>query len=170
MRFLQPTILIVDDEKHTRDGLRRLLEDEYDTYVAEDIRGAMDVLERDQIDVLHHRSAPRRRRRNDVDRARAETAAPADLHHDDGLRLGRHRGRSDETRRLRFRDQAAQSRQGRNADRARARQPPDGAGKSHAAPAGGRALRPREHHRRIAGACAKCSTRSGRSRPRRRTS
>ena len=34
---MQPTILIVDDEKHTRDGLRRLLEDEYDVYVAEDI-------------------------------------------------------------------------------------------------------------------------------------
>ena len=50
--MIQPTILIVDDEKHTRDGLRRLLEDEYDTYVAEDIRGAMDVLEREPIDVL----------------------------------------------------------------------------------------------------------------------
>src|SRR6186997_152916 len=49
---LQPTILIVDDEKHTRDGLRRLLEDEYDTYVAEDIRGAMDVLEREQVDLV----------------------------------------------------------------------------------------------------------------------
>jgi two-component system response regulator AtoC len=48
----QPTILIVDDEKHTRDGLRRLLEDEYDTYVAEDIRGAIDVLEREPIDVM----------------------------------------------------------------------------------------------------------------------
>src|SRR5471030_3223757 len=48
----QSTILIVDDEKHTRDGLRRLLEDEYDTYVAEDIRGAMDVLEREQIDLM----------------------------------------------------------------------------------------------------------------------
>jgi DNA-binding NtrC family response regulator len=52
MDSLQPTILIVDDEKHTRDGLRRLLEDEYDTYVAEDIRGAMDVLEREQIDLI----------------------------------------------------------------------------------------------------------------------
>ncbi len=49
---MQPTILIVDDEKHTRDGLRRLLDDEYDVYVAGDIAGAMDVLERDQIDVL----------------------------------------------------------------------------------------------------------------------
>lgn len=52
MDALQPTILIVDDEKHTRDGLRRLLEDDYDTYVAEDIRGALDVLEREQIDLL----------------------------------------------------------------------------------------------------------------------
>src|SRR3954453_6653903 len=52
MDSLQPTILIVDDEKHTRDGLRRLLEDDYDTYVAEDIRGAMDVLEREPIDVV----------------------------------------------------------------------------------------------------------------------
>src|SRR3954464_11610568 len=52
MDSLQPTILIVDDEKHTRDGLRRLLEDTYDVYVAADIGGAMDVLEREQIDVL----------------------------------------------------------------------------------------------------------------------
>ncbi len=49
---MQPTILIVDDEKHTRDGLRRLLDDDYDTYVAEDIAGAMGVLEREHIDVL----------------------------------------------------------------------------------------------------------------------
>src|SRR5712675_2975360 len=48
----QPTVLIVDDEKHTRDGLRRLLENDYDVYVAADIAGAMDVLEREQIDVL----------------------------------------------------------------------------------------------------------------------
>ena len=49
---LQPTVLIVDDEKHTRDGLRRLLENDYDVYVAADIAGATDVLEREQIDVL----------------------------------------------------------------------------------------------------------------------
>ena len=48
----QPTILIVDDEKHTRDGLRRLLENEYDVYVAADISGAMNVVECEQIDVL----------------------------------------------------------------------------------------------------------------------
>src|SRR5213596_1146434 len=49
---LQPTILVVDDEKHTRDGLRRLLENDYDVYVAADIAGATDVLDREQIDVL----------------------------------------------------------------------------------------------------------------------
>src|SRR6266566_4147751 len=52
MNSIQPTILIVDDEKHTRDGLRRLLEDEYDVYVAADMTGAMNVLEREQIDLL----------------------------------------------------------------------------------------------------------------------
>src|SRR5213075_2965764 len=49
---LQATVLIVDDEKHTRDGLRSLLENEYDVYVAPDIAGAINVLEREQIDVL----------------------------------------------------------------------------------------------------------------------
>jgi DNA-binding NtrC family response regulator len=52
MELMQPTILIVDDEKHTRDGLRSLLENDYDVYVAEDIRGALDVLEREQVDLL----------------------------------------------------------------------------------------------------------------------
>src|SRR6202048_3337622 len=52
MNSVQPTILIVDDEKHTRDGLRRLLENNYDVYVAADIAGAISVLEREQIDLL----------------------------------------------------------------------------------------------------------------------
>src|SRR6266568_4791146 len=52
MNSMQPTILIVDDEKHTRDGLRRLLEADYDVYVAGDIAGAVNVLEREQIDLL----------------------------------------------------------------------------------------------------------------------
>ncbi|MDQ3117388.1 MAG: sigma-54 dependent transcriptional regulator, partial [Verrucomicrobiota bacterium] len=49
---MEPTVLIVDDEKHTRDGLRTLLGDNYDTYVAADATSALDVLQRDQIDVL----------------------------------------------------------------------------------------------------------------------
>src|SRR5467141_5063257 len=48
----QPIILIVDDEKHTRDGLRRLLENHYDVYVAGDIASAMNVLEREHVDLL----------------------------------------------------------------------------------------------------------------------
>ena len=52
MDSIQPTILIVDDEKHTRDGLRRLLENDYDVYVAEDIASAMNVLEREHVDLL----------------------------------------------------------------------------------------------------------------------
>ena len=52
MDSIQPTILIVDDEKHTRDGLRRLLEDHYDVYIAADIAGAVDVLQREPIDLL----------------------------------------------------------------------------------------------------------------------
>jgi DNA-binding NtrC family response regulator len=50
--MMQPTILIVDDEKPTRDGLRQLLEDQYDIYVAADIAGAMSVLERENVDLL----------------------------------------------------------------------------------------------------------------------
>src|SRR5438067_13835799 len=52
MDSIQPIILIVDDEKHTRDGLRRLLENSYDVYVADDIESAMNVLERGHIDVV----------------------------------------------------------------------------------------------------------------------
>jgi two-component system, NtrC family, response regulator AtoC len=52
MDSIQPTILIVDDEKHTRDGLRRLLENDYDVYVAGDITSAMNVLEREHVDLI----------------------------------------------------------------------------------------------------------------------
>lgn len=49
---MNPTILIVDDEKHTRDGLRSSLEDNFDVYVAADIGGALRVLEADSVDVM----------------------------------------------------------------------------------------------------------------------
>src|ERR1700704_987184 len=48
----KPTLLIVDDEKPTRDGLRAALEDRYDVYLAEDAANAMALLERDHFDVL----------------------------------------------------------------------------------------------------------------------
>jgi DNA-binding NtrC family response regulator len=48
----KPTLLIVDDEKPTRDGLRAALEDRYDVYVAENTKAATELLERDNFDVL----------------------------------------------------------------------------------------------------------------------
>ncbi|MEO8207383.1 MAG: response regulator [Chthoniobacterales bacterium] len=45
-------ILIVDDEKNTRDGLRDALEDHYEVYVAADIAGAMATIESDPPNVL----------------------------------------------------------------------------------------------------------------------
>ena len=47
-----PSLLIVDDEKPTREGLRAALEDRYDVYVAEDAATAMELLERESFDVL----------------------------------------------------------------------------------------------------------------------
>ncbi|HYR59456.1 MAG TPA: response regulator, partial [Chthoniobacteraceae bacterium] len=49
---MNPTILIVDDEKHTRDGLRASLEDSFDVYVAADIAGAVGVIERESVDLV----------------------------------------------------------------------------------------------------------------------
>lgn len=49
---MEATILIVDDEKSTRDGLRMALEDEFDCYVASDIREAMNVLSSEKIDLV----------------------------------------------------------------------------------------------------------------------
>jgi two-component system response regulator AtoC len=46
------TILIVDDEKNTRDGLRQSLEDDFDVYVASDVAGALGFLETETIDLL----------------------------------------------------------------------------------------------------------------------
>lgn len=49
---LQPTLLIVDDEKHTREGLRRALEDHFDIYLAEDIEAAFSILTSETIDLV----------------------------------------------------------------------------------------------------------------------
>jgi len=47
-----PTLLIVDDEKTQREGLRAALEDRYDVYLAEDAKSATELLEREHFDVL----------------------------------------------------------------------------------------------------------------------
>ncbi len=46
------TILIVDDEKNTREGLRGSLEEEYDVLVAADIAGAQALMEAEAVDLL----------------------------------------------------------------------------------------------------------------------
>ena len=45
-------VLIVDDEKPTRDGLRLALEDSFDCYVASDIREAMNILKSEKVDLM----------------------------------------------------------------------------------------------------------------------
>ena len=45
-------LLIVDDEKPTREGLRAALEDRYDVYLAEDVKTAIELLEREHFNVL----------------------------------------------------------------------------------------------------------------------
>src|SRR5690242_11529181 len=49
---MKPALLIVDDEKPSRDGLRAALEDRYDVYVAEDAASGMQLLEEENFDVL----------------------------------------------------------------------------------------------------------------------
>jgi two-component system response regulator AtoC len=46
------TLLIVDDEKPTREGLRAALEERYDVYIAEDAKAAMNLLESEHFDVM----------------------------------------------------------------------------------------------------------------------
>jgi two-component system response regulator AtoC len=48
----KPTLLIVDDEKPTREGLRAALEERYDVYIAEDAKVATDLLESEHFDVM----------------------------------------------------------------------------------------------------------------------
>src|SRR3954464_3727262 len=48
----KPMLLIVDDEKPTREGLRAALEDRYDVYIADDAKSAMELLEREHFAAL----------------------------------------------------------------------------------------------------------------------
>ncbi len=45
-------MLIVDDEKSTREGLRAALEERFDVYLAEDAKSAMELLESESFDVM----------------------------------------------------------------------------------------------------------------------
>lgn len=48
----ETTVLIVDDEKHTREGLRLSFEDEFDVYIAANTAEALQVLKTENIDVM----------------------------------------------------------------------------------------------------------------------
>ena len=48
----RPTILIVDDERNTREGLQRALEGRYDVVLAEDAQKATQTLESTPVDVM----------------------------------------------------------------------------------------------------------------------
>ena len=50
--MIKPMLLIVDDEKPTREGLRAALEERYDVYLAEDSAAATALLEKEHFDVL----------------------------------------------------------------------------------------------------------------------
>jgi DNA-binding NtrC family response regulator len=47
-----PTLLVVEDEKNTRDGLRRYFDGKFDIYLAPDVATAMNLLESQPVDVL----------------------------------------------------------------------------------------------------------------------
>ena len=49
---MKKTVLIIDDEKHTRDGLRTALEEDYEVYVAGDAAGAMAAMDADPPSVV----------------------------------------------------------------------------------------------------------------------
>ena len=52
MTTKQPTILIVDDERNTREGLQRALQERYNVMLAEDGQTALQTLESTGVDVL----------------------------------------------------------------------------------------------------------------------
>ena len=49
---MKPMLLIVDDEKTQREGLRAVLEDHYEVYIADSAASAIELLESDSFDVL----------------------------------------------------------------------------------------------------------------------
>ena len=47
-----PTVLIVDDERHTREGLQQVLEEDYDIYLAENADQAFNLMESESFDII----------------------------------------------------------------------------------------------------------------------
>ncbi len=74
---MKPSILIVDDEKSSREGLRAALEEHYEVYVAEDAKSAFELLEAEHFDVLlSDLRLPGEDGLNLIKRAKAHAPAP----------------------------------------------------------------------------------------------
>ena len=49
---MKPNILVVDDEKHTRDGLELALEDEFEVFCASSAKQAIAALDQEDFEVV----------------------------------------------------------------------------------------------------------------------
>ena len=48
----KPNLLVVDDEKNTRDALRRVLEDSFEVFTTADVKGVSNLLQSESLDVV----------------------------------------------------------------------------------------------------------------------
>ena len=48
----KPNLLVVDDEKNTRDALRRVLEDTFEVYTTADVKGVKNLMENSSMDAI----------------------------------------------------------------------------------------------------------------------
>ncbi|NCW27016.1 MAG: response regulator, partial [Verrucomicrobia bacterium] len=48
----KPSLLVVDDEKNTRDALRRVLEDSFEVFTTADVKGVRALLESESVDAV----------------------------------------------------------------------------------------------------------------------
>ena len=109
------TLLIVDDEKSTRDGLRMALEDEFDCYLASSIKEAMSILKSEPIDLMLTDLRLAGDSGMDSARSGAGDSAAASRGDDDGLWLSRYRCRGYAPWSMELRHQTSQPRRGRAA-------------------------------------------------------
>jgi two-component system, NtrC family, response regulator AtoC len=148
---MKPTLLIVDDEKPTREGLRAALEDRYDVYIAEDAKAAMNLLERENFDVmLTDFRLPNEDGMKLIARAKSLSKPPICIlmtaYGSEELAVeAMKRGADDYIAKGRLQIDELEMRI------ARALRSKSGDGKCFAAPAARRQVRPGKHRRRIAG-------------------
>ena len=49
---MRPKLLVVDDEKNTRDALRRALEDDFEVFVAANVESSKNLMKSEPMDVV----------------------------------------------------------------------------------------------------------------------